>query len=404
MKVLLMTEVFPPRNGGSGRWLWEIYRRLEKPEPIILAGAQARDQDFDRTHSLCVERAAMSFPSWGVVSPSGLACYRQLAQRAERLIDFHRPTQLHCGKILPEGFVAWWLKRRLGMPYLVYVHGEELNIASGSRELRWMTRRVLTSADRVIANSENTAGLLCKTWSVSENQLRILHPGVDIDRFCPAERDAAVRQRLGWGERPVILTVGRLQKRKGQDQLIRAMPKLIQSQPNLLYSIIGDGPERKTLGRLVADLGVADSVEFREEVTDDEMVRCYQQCDIFALPNRTVDGDFEGFGMVLLEAQACGKPVITGASGGTGEAICEDRTGRRVDCQRLERLTESLMALLADPETRASMGQRGREWTTLNFGWEALTIQAAHFICGINARPSLLADEPAPLRRLRGIE
>ena len=402
MTILLMTEVFPPQTGGSGRWFWEIYRRLEPSETFILAGAQPGDAKFDRTHSLNIQRASMSFPTWGVASRSGLACYRQLAKRVERMIEAHKPDQLHCGKVLPEGFVAWWLKRKLSIPYLVYVHGEELNIAAGSRELSWMTRRVLRSAERVIANSENTAGLLRDDWGVSEEQLRVLHPGVDIDRFCPAERDLAVRGQLGWNDRPVILTVGRLQKRKGQDQLIRALPKLIDTYPDILYSIVGDGPERDALDRLVAELGVGEFVDFRGEVSDAEMVSCYQQCDIFALPNRTVDGDFEGFGMVLLEAQACGRPVIAGASGGTNEAMCDGQTGYVVNCASMSELCEMSDDLLADRDQRASMGRLGREWTTANFGWNSLAAKALEMF--ISDRASPRASDVLAVPRLRRAE
>ncbi len=136
------------------------------------------------------------------------------------------------------------------------------------------------------------------------------------------------------------------------------------------------GRMRCTLRRLVTELGVEASVDFRGEESDEEMLSCYQQCDIFALPNRTVDGDFEGFGMVLLEAQACGKPVIAGRSGGTGEAIQEGQTALRVNCQSSQDLEGSLSLLMDSQQFRESMGQSGRRWVSSEFGWESLTKRA----------------------------
>ena len=372
MRILLVSEVFPPRHGGSGRWFWEIYRRLDAKQTVILAGTYPGDVEFDTSHMLQVHRTPMSFPTWGVASRQGFGCYRELVGMIRERVNRDRPDQIHCGKILPEGLAAWWIHHRFGIPYLCYVHGEELSIAGASRELRWLTRRVFASAARVIANSHNTASLLRHDWQVSEDQLRVLHPGVDIDHFRPAERDLAVRSELGWDDRPVILTVGRLQKRKGHDQLIRCLPALIKCHPELLYSVIGDGPERTALRSLVKQLNLGQHVDFRGEADDVEILSCYQQCDLFALPNRTVDGDFEGFGMVLLEAQACGKSVIAGTSGGTGEAMVDGETGYRVDCESEFALTKCLTSLTLDREAIETMGNRAREWTTEHFAWDSL--------------------------------
>src|SRR6185436_3012049 len=149
----------------------------------------------------------------------------------------------------------------------------------------------------------------------------VLHPGTDVAKFTPAPPDAAVRARLGWQGRRVVLTVGALQKRKGQDMMIRALPAIRRRCPDVLYAIAGEGWEIDALRQLARDLQVEDAVAFHGVPDDVSLVQYYQQCDLFALPNRQVNWDFEGFGIVLLEAQACGRAVIAGASGGTAEAI-----------------------------------------------------------------------------------
>ena len=146
----------------------------------------------------------------------------------------------------------------------------------------------------------------------------------------PAARDEDVRRSLGWEGRRVVLTVGRLQKRKGHDMMIRSLPQVRQEVSDVLYAVAGDGEERAALARAVTDLGLGGQVQFLGEVDENTLLRCYQQCDLFALPNRQVGSDIEGFGMVLLEAQACGKPVLAGDSGGTAETLVAGAEGKRL--------------------------------------------------------------------------
>src|SRR4051812_23261492 len=142
--------------------------------------------------------------------------------------------------------------------------------------------------------------------------------------------------------------------------MIRSIPEVLKRVPNLLYSVVGEGWERRYLQGLVAELGVENAVQFRGVPEDRELVYCYQQCDLFVLPNRQVGWDFEGFGIVLLEAQACGKPVIAGTSGGTAETLTAGKTGELLSAETPEMLAAVCSALLDDPTRRAAMGQQAR--------------------------------------------
>jgi len=173
-----------------------------------------------------------------------------------------------------------------------------------------------------------------------------------------------------------VLTVGALQKRKGQDMLIRALSAIRTRVPNVLYAIAGEGWEHRYLEALAREHGVDDIVQFRGAPRFAELVECYQQCDLFALPNRTIGWDFEGFGIVLLEAQACGKPVLAGRSGGTAETIQPGVTGELVDCETPEPLADAVAGLLNAPERLAEMGARAREWAVDRFDWRVLAREA----------------------------
>jgi phosphatidylinositol alpha-1,6-mannosyltransferase len=234
----------------------------------------------------------------------------------------------------------------------------------------------LHGASFLIANSRNTERILFEEWDLPANRVYVLHPGVDTARFRPAARDGALRAALGWENRPVVLTVGRLQLRKGHDQMIRAISIIRKSVPRVLYAIAGDGEEGAALEDLVTSEGLSDHVQFLGEIADDRLVQCYQQCDLFVLPNRQVGRDIEGFGMVLLEAQACGKPVLAGASGGTAETMRIPETGIVVPCDQPDGLAAVASELLPDLDRRARMGAAARAWVVETFDWEKLSRHA----------------------------
>jgi phosphatidylinositol alpha-1,6-mannosyltransferase len=121
---------------------------------------------------------------------------------------------------------------------------------------------------------------------------------------------------------------------------------------------------------------LAQYVQFLGETIDDDLIRCYQQCDLFVLPNREVNGDIEGFGMVLVEAQACGRPVVAGDSGGTAETMRVGETGHIVCCNDTHALAKIVSELLIDDQRRARMGQAARAWAVSQFDWDALAKRA----------------------------
>jgi phosphatidylinositol alpha-1,6-mannosyltransferase len=387
MSILLISDIFPPTIGGSGRWFWEIYRRLSLARIVVAAGEAPGARAFDAEHDLETERLKLSFPTL-FIRPRTLVPYAQAYRSLRKLVQRHDIARLHAARGAPEGLLALAVRVRTGIRYCCYAHGEEVNLSNPEERPRWYRRRVLGSrelasmmylvlrgADYVIANSENTRHILTRRWGLPERRVRLLYPGVDTTRFVPAPPDAAVRARLGWSRRKVLLTVGRLQKRKGHDVMVRALATLRRRRPDTLYSIVGDGDERSHLERLVDELDLSGHVQFLGAVDEDTLLSCYQQCDLFVLPNREIEGDIEGFGMVLLEAQACGKPVITGQSGGTMEAIKVPDTGILVDCHQAETLAAAVDDLLSDATRSQRMGEAARQWA-IEFGWDRLAARA----------------------------
>ncbi|HXQ23107.1 MAG TPA: glycosyltransferase family 4 protein [Candidatus Acidoferrales bacterium] len=376
MTTLLLSENFPPVIGGTPRWFWELYRRMPRSAVVIAAGACPGDGAFDQTHDLRVHRVPLTFANPGAFSIGNCKRHGAAIREIRRHVRRDAVQQVHCGRVLPEGWLAW----RCGAAFACFVHGEELHSMGTSRELTWMARRVLRATRCVFANCRHTAGLLQRDWSVPESKLRVLHPGVDTRRFVPAAPDAAARAALAWSGRTVLLTVSRLQKRKGHDRMIEAVGMLRQPFPSVLYAIAGDGEERGALEEQVRRAGLTEYVQFHGALDEAALLHAYQQCDLFVLPNRSVAGDFEGFGMVLLEAQACGRPVIAGASGGTAEAVRAGETGLIVDCTQPAALATAVTGLLHDLPLRQRMGAEGRRWVEDCFDFDTRASMSARLL------------------------
>ena len=368
--ILILTEIFPPKHGGSGRWFWEIYTRVKAVNVVFAAGLHADSEKFDQNTEAKIIRLPLTSEEWGFRSVKGLLFYIKTWWKVRKICKTEKISEIHCGRCLPEGVVAWLAKLSSGVSYSCYVHGEDVETSRSSREFVLLTKVVIKSADKIICNSQNSADIMFNKWGLAKGKVIVMYPGVDINKFSPTP----LRPKPDyWAGRTVLLTVGRLQKRKGHDMLIRALPALRKLHPNILYSIIGDGDERHNLEALSKDLSVQDCVEFRNEVTDEDMVACYQHCTLFVLPNRTVGRDIEGFGIVLLEAQACGRPVVAGDSGGTSETFEEGKSGFIVDSTSHDKLKVTIEAILMRSDL-AALGEAGRVFVARGFSWESLAI------------------------------
>ncbi|MEC8965454.1 MAG: glycosyltransferase family 4 protein [Pseudomonadota bacterium] len=345
-KTLLLTENFPPKEGGSGRWFWELYSRLPNDKVLIVANDTPEGREFDKTHKLDVVRIELESTEWGLASTKGLGFYWVTIRKVFKLIKERGIEEVHCGRVIPEGVIARALKLLAGARYSCFVHGEDVETAATSREHSLLVKNVCKNASMLICNSENTANIVRKLGFDSGSKCEVLHPGVDTSRFEVAAPDTSFRQKMGWSGKRVLLTVGRLQRRKGQDFLIKSMPALLKEFPDLFYAVVGRGECYDELISLVDQHKLHDNVCVYPDMDDEALIKCYQQCDIFILPNRTIDNDIEGFGMVLVEAQVCGKPVIAGDSGGTRETMNIGKTGHIIDCSSTENLLNELSPIL----------------------------------------------------------
>jgi phosphatidylinositol alpha-1,6-mannosyltransferase len=261
------------------------------------------------------------------------------------------------------------LKNITGLPYLAYCHGEDIALTAQYKYQPHMRNRIYQGADAVVANAEFARKSLLQI-GIPESRIVKITPGVDLERFSPRPAREDLINKWNLKGKKIVLTVARLISRKGHDLVLRAMARLTRELPDAVYLIVGRGPEEQRLQKLAAELGIMDSVRFAGHVPEESLPDCYNLCDVFAMLNREeANGDLEGFGMVFLEANATGKPVIGGRSGGTADAIAEGQTGFRVDASQLDELTATLRMLLTDTNLRCQLGNAGRNRVQREFQW-----------------------------------
>jgi phosphatidylinositol alpha-1,6-mannosyltransferase len=367
MRLLVLTELFLPTKGGTAVWAAEVYRRLGGKETHIVTADVAGAAAFDATHANTIHRLKLKRVPW--LRPESLLMYGRFFARSLWLALTHRFDAIHAFRALPEGLVAWLVARLTWHPVLIYAHGEELTTWGHGSKYRAM-RFALRHADRVIANSDFTRDELLK-MGVDEKKVELICPGVDTERFRPGLPCDDLKRsiRLAPDEK-LIVSVGRLQRRKGFDTVIQSLPQLLRQGIRVRYALIGIGEDHDYLNDLATELGVSDRVHLLGHVPPEDLPRWYNACNVFAMPNREINGDTEGFGMVFLEAAACGRPAIAGTAGGTGAAVIDGETGLRVDGRAVCNVTTQLRRLLADPHLSDRLGHDAYARAKREFSWE----------------------------------
>jgi phosphatidylinositol alpha-1,6-mannosyltransferase len=311
----------------------------------------------------------MASARWGLLHPRGLAQHMVVAS------DIRRSTRrgiaaVHCGRVLPEGLSAFLATTAGAPPYFCWVHGEELSYIDSSRELRRLAATVFRRARGILANSQNTARLL-EQRGVPSRVVHVVRPGVEPERFGPnLPGSLDLRQALAPNGETVCLTVGRLQRRKGHDLVLDALARFGRDARRIRYVIVGDGEERQRLEQKVREHGLGGVVRFEGRIAASELPKYYSAADLFVHPNRVDGTDFEGFGMVFLEAAASGLPVIGGRSGGVPEAVLDGVTGALVSGEDSDELFAVMSELIEDPVRRRQLGETGRARVRAEFTWQ----------------------------------
>lgn len=338
-KILLLTLEFPPQIGGVASYLAgfvEALRGAGRPVTVLIAPLGR-----------------------------GLFSWRHQIITTWRAVRREQSSVLVISHVLPVGYTALILRFCARLPYIVIVHGLDVLAPQGNPWKRFWLMVILKNAHAVIANSEFTKKEVVRL-GIAETLVVVVYPCVN-ERLITVGADAVFAAPSG---KRILLTLGRLVARKGHDAVIRTLPAIAAQVPEVLYIIAGDGPERRRLEQLARELGVSERVLFLGAVPEINIPALYAAADIFVMPTRQIGADVEGFGLVFLEANAFGKPVVGGRSGGVSEAIVDGETGLLVPPNDPAALAEAVLRLWQNSDLAARLGERGRERVREEFRWE----------------------------------
>jgi len=387
-KILLLTLDFPPKIGGVACYYHGLCNALKNKIVVLtvkasLARRTTRNLDITTQKGFIVYRCKLEsekrifgfLPRW---LPSIYNTFK--------IVKKEKISLLAVGNILPLGYVAYLIKIFKKKPYTVFTHGYDIMLAACSVWKKFWAKFILKNACQIFANSQFTKAQIIKHYQIAENKIKIVYPGVAEELIKKAEttREAiqypiSANSISQFPNFPIsqfhLLTVARLQARKGLDTAIESLPSVIKIISNLKYTIVGEGPDRSRLQTIVKQLNLASYVEFAGAKNQDELIEYYRQADIFILTPRQIGPDVEGFGIVYLEANLFGLPVIGSKTGGVPEAVLDNQTGLLVKPQNSKELAKAIIRLYQNANWRRQLGRQGRERVLGEFRWVLYDIQ-----------------------------
>ncbi len=373
--TLFITNDFGPRAGGIETFVHGLIERLPRGSVIVYTSAQPDSDKFDAKWlsefgvEVVRDRSKILLPTPRVIK----AC--------QKLVKSRKLTRVAFGAAAPLGIMARSMRSAGAEKIVALTHGHEVwwaKVPPFSFAIKFMSQ----SIDAITYLGDYTRGEISKAISKNDvSKLVQIAPGIDVDHFVPTD-SSELRAQLGLADKAVIISVGRLVHRKGQDKLISALPAIRAAVPNVHLVLVGVGPHQKFLENLVAKLNIADCVTFIGRINYSELPKYICVGDIFAMPSRSrfFGLEVEGLGIVYLEASACGLPVVGGKSGGAPDAVLVGETGVVVDGTNSSEIAEACIDLLNNPELCALMGATGRTWIIENWRWEIWATKYAELL------------------------
>ena len=363
-KILLVTNDLGPRAGGIESFVLGLLERVEKNSVVILSSTQKNHTEFDRN----------LFDKYGAIvirdRSKILLPTPRVSKKAKKILAEYQATTIWFGAAAPLALMASKLRKAGAKNIVALTHGHEVWWAK-LPIFRSAIAKIAREVDFLTYLGDFTRNSMLPAISDKSKLVKIA-PGIDIEHFSPSEVDLTLIEKYRLENRRVIVSVGRLVHRKGQDKLIEALPAILKRYPNTVLLLVGEGPIKSMLEKLIRHHGLENNVIFTGRIQFNDLPKYIQLGEIFAMPSRDrfFGLEVEGLGIVYLEASACGVPVIVGRSGGAPDAVIENQTGLIVDGTNSNEISDAVCKLLADPKLAKQMGQNGRNWVIDNWQWK----------------------------------
>jgi phosphatidylinositol alpha-1,6-mannosyltransferase len=365
-KIICITNDFGPRAGGIETFVMGLIERLPVGSVTVYTSQQgdtrAYDQNWLDKFGVRVIRDKSK-----VLLPTP-----RVFRAVRRVIVSEKIESIFFGAAAPLAVMAGGFRKAGAKKIVALTHGHEVWWAR-IWPFNWAIGYIGRSVDHLTYLGDFTRAKISRALSQKSISAMVkIAPGIDTAHFAPSASATQLRQSLGLTNKKVIVSVGRLVHRKGQDSLISALPEILRHHPDTHILMVGEGPHRKKLEALTVNLALKNSITFIGRIQYSDLPSYICVGDLFAMPSRSrlAGLEVEGLGIVYLEASACGLPVIAGKSGGAPDAVLEGVTGVTVDGRNSSDIARAAIALLDDLDMARAMGARGREWVISNWRWE----------------------------------
>jgi phosphatidylinositol alpha-1,6-mannosyltransferase len=379
MKILLITWNYPPKTGGMENMIFEVVCQLTSTTQVDIIAPFA-DSSKDEPEVPRLVRAERE----GLLSFFIHALWVGIRLARETKYDV---IMTGSALVLPIAYLLGFLFR---LPVVAIIHG--LDIIYPNPLYQVAMRFLLPRCRHIIANSRMTKHFAIE-HGIRPDRVTVINPGIDVSEFDHLHDSYDIRRRYGIGTHRFILSAGRLVKRKGILEFIsHAMPHIVKNDPDTILVIIGENPSQSLAHRddlmtqiqyEVARLELQENVRLLGWTNREDLIALYQSCDIFILPVINVPGDIEGFGIVLLEANAAGKPVVATTVGGIPDAVADGVSGILIEPEKWSTMAQSVTNLLHDDELRKKLGRQGRERAENEFDWKIIGRQYRNLLARI---------------------
>jgi len=363
-KILLVTNDLGPRAGGIETFILGLLDQLDGAQIVIYTAAQAGSAEFDQILS---EKTGVLI----IRDKSSTLLPTPWVNRRVRATALRYQSEiLWFGAAMPLAWMAGLLKRAGVKRVVAITHGHEVWWAK-LPPFRQIFAHSTKSIDVLTYLGEFTRNAMAPIVSVRCEMVQIA-PGISIEHFSPGVKSQRLLHDLNLDGKQVLISVGRLVHRKGQDKLVEALPQILLTHPDIVLLFVGVGPRQKKLDQLVQTHDLSEFVRFVGRIRYDDLPEYFRLGDLFVMPSRSrfAGLEVEGLGIVYLEASACGIPVVAGASGGAPDAVIAGQTGVVVDGTSVDSIVGSINDLLDNPSKLLAMGQAGREWTEQRWSWQ----------------------------------
>jgi phosphatidylinositol alpha-1,6-mannosyltransferase len=364
-KILCITNDFGPRAGGIETFVIGLIERMPHGTVIVYTSAQGDTAAYDGQWlsnfgvEVIRDRSKVLLPT------------PRVGRSVRALVRERGISKVFFGAAAPLGLLAKGLRRAGVRRIVALTHGHEVWWAKVF-PFTLAIRRIGKYVDTLTYLGSFTRNAIARSLSTRarESMVRIA-PGIDTSHFAPSQSAEQLKKDLDLAGKRVIVSVGRLVHRKGQDTLVEALPEIVSAFPDAHLLFVGVGPHLEYIHKRAIQLNVLQHISFVGRVQYSELPRFISVGEIFAMPSRSrlAGLEVEGLGIVYLEASACELPVIGGLSGGAPDAVLEGETGFAVDGLNPSAVAAGVIRLLEDPELAKAMGKRGRQWIIDEWEW-----------------------------------